>query len=181
MRNKITDCITCRKAIYKEAEAFEKALKRTKEEKTMYIDGRWLAEPEIEAYIKRLRREIAELRDKHEYDIEVRALREQQNLNDKLERIAASYTFGQQRAIFVEECAEAIKAVCKVERAADSSAEVYAEKMSDLISEVADVLIMAQQMRLYLGAEKVDKEIGRKLDRQIQRIREEQGNESDTL
>lgn len=49
----------------------------------MYIDGRWLTEPEIEAYIKRLRTEIAELRDKHEsecrqiseYDIEVRTMR----------------------------------------------------------------------------------------------------------
>lgn len=149
-----------RDLVCNESEAFEKALKITKEEKTMYIDGRWLTEPEIEAYIKRLRREIAELRDKHdnechqisEYDIEVRTLREQQNVNDKLERITANYTFGQQRAIFVEECAEAIKAVC-----------------------------MAQQMRLYLGAEKVDSEIQRKLDRQIQRIREEQGNESDTL
>ena len=159
-----------------ESEAFEKALKRMKEEKKMFIDGRWLTGPEIEAYIKRLRTEIAELRDKH--DIEVRTLREQQNVNDKLERITANYTFGQQRAIFVEECAEAIKAVCKVERAADSSAEVYAEKMSDLISEVADVLIMAQQMRLYLGKDKVDAEIQRKLDRQIQRIREEQGNEN---
>lgn len=150
-----------------ESEAFEKALKRTKEEKKMYIDGRWLTEPEIVAYIERLREEISELEEKH--------------LNDKLERITASYTFGQQRAIFVEECAEAIKAVCKVERAADSSAEVYAEKMSDLISEVADVLIMAQQMKMYLGTEKVDAEIQRKLDRQLERIREEQGNESDTL
>lgn len=165
-----------------ESEAFEKALKRTKEEKKMYIDGRWLTEPEIVAYIERLRKEISELEDKHlnecrqisEYDIEVRTLREQQNVNDKLERITASYTFGQQRAIFVEECAEAIKAVCKVERAADSSAEVYAEKMVDLISEVADVLIMAEQMKMYLGKEKVDAEIQRKLDRQLERIRAEQ-------
>ena len=168
-----------------ESEAFEKALKRTKEEKKMYIDGRWLTEPEIIAYIERLRKEISELEDKHlsesrqisEYDIEVKELRGQQNVNDKLERITASYTFGQQRAIFVEECAEAIKAVCKVERAADSSAEVYAEKMLDLISEVADVLIMAQQMRLYLGKDKVDKEVLWKLDRQLQRIREEAKNE----
>lgn len=156
-----------RDLVCNESEAFEKALKRTKEEKTMYIDGRWLTEPEIVAYIERLREEISELEEKH--------------LNDKLERITANYTFGQQRAIFVEECAEAIKAVCKVERAADSSLEVYAEKISDLISEVADVLIMAQQMRLYLGTEKVDAEIQRKLDRQLERIREEQGNESDTL
>lgn len=137
----------------------------------MYIDGRWLTEPEIVAYIERLRKEISE------YDIELKELRGQQIANEKLERITASYTFGQQRAIFVEECAEAIKAVCKVERAADSSAEVYAEKMIDLISEVADVLIMAEQMRLYLGAEKVDAEIQRKLDRQLERIKEEAKNE----
>ena len=176
-----------RDLVCNESEAFEKALKRTKEEKTMYIDGRWLTEPEIEAYIKRLRRKIAELRDKHdnecrqisEYDIELKELRGQQNVNDKLERITANYTFGQQRAIFVEECAEAIKAVYKVERAADSSAEVYAEKMSDLISEVADVLIMAQQMKMYLGKDKVDAEIQRKLDRQLQRIRAEVNTENE--
>ncbi len=170
-----------------ESEAFEKALKRTKEEKKMYIDGRWLTEPEIVAYIERLRKEISELEEKHlnecrqisEYDIELKYLRGQQNANEKLERITANYTFGQQRAIFVEECAEAIKAVCKVERAADSSAEVYAEKMSDLISEVADVLIMAQQMKMYLGKDKVDAEIQRKLDRQLQRIRAEVNTENE--
>lgn len=167
-----------------ESEAFEKALKRTKEEKTMYIDGRWLTEPEIEAYIKRLRREIAELRDKHEnecrqiseYDIELKYLRGQQNANEKLERITANYTFAQQRQVFAEECAEGIQAAMKLSRA--ETVDAY-EKASDaLVSEVADVLIMAQQMRLYLGAEKVDAEIHRKLDRQIQRIREEQGNEN---
>ncbi len=94
-------------------------------------------------------------------------------MNDKIEQIATHYTFGQQRAIFVEECAEAIQAVCKVERAADGSFETYAEKMNDLLSEVADVLIMAQQMRFFLGAERVDAEVERKLDRQIKRIREE--------
>lgn len=152
----------------------------------MYINGRWYTETEAQAYIITLEHKNVALEDKHEnecrqiseYDIELKELRGRQNANEKLERITASYTFGQQRAIFVEECAEAIKAVCKVERAADSSAEVYAEKISDLISEVADVLIMAQQMRLYLGAEKVDSEIQRKLDRQLERIREEQGNEN---
>lgn len=153
----------------------------------MYIDGRWLTEPEMEAYIKGLRTEIAELRDKHEnecrqiseYDIEVKALREQQNVNDKLEWITANYTFAQQRQVFAEECAEGIQAAMKLSRA--ETVDAY-EKASDaLVSEVADVLIMAEQMRLYLGTEKVDAEILRKLDRQIQRIREEQGNESDTL
>lgn len=81
---------------YNESEAFEKALKRTKEEKNMYIDGRWLTEPEIEAYIKRLRREIAELRDKHEnecrqiseYDIENKALREHLRESQRLLKAA---------------------------------------------------------------------------------------------
>lgn len=150
----------------------------------MYIDGRWLTEPEIEAYIKRLRREIADLRDKHEnecrqiseYDIEVRTLREQQNVNDKLERITANYTFGQQRQVFAEECAEGIQAAMKLSRA--ETVDAY-EKASDaLVSEVADVIITAEQMRLYLGAEKVDAEIQRKLDRQIQRIKEEQEYEN---
>lgn len=148
----------------------------------MIFKGKWYSDTEAEAYIDGLERRMKELEEKHlsecrqisEYDIEVKTLRGLLANNDKIEQIAAHYTFGQQRAIFVEECAEAIKAVCKVERAADRSAEIYAEKMIDLISEVADVLIMAEQMRLYLGREKVDAEIQRKLDRQIQRIREEQ-------
>lgn len=171
-----------RDLVCNESEAFGKALKRTKEEKTMYIDGRWLTEPEIEAYIKRLRREIAELRDKHknkcrqisEYDIELKELREQQNARGKLERIATNYTFAQQRQVFAKECAEGIQAAMKLSRA--ETVDAY-EKASDaLTSKVADVLITAQQMRLYLGAEKVDKEIGRKLDRQLQRIKEEVEN-----
>lgn len=161
-----------RDLVCNESEAFEKALKRTKEEKTMYIDGRWLTEPEIEAYIKRLRTEIAELRDKH--DIEVRTLRGQQNANEKLERITANYTFAQQRQVFAEECAEGIQAAMKLSRA--ETVDAY-EKASDaLVSEVADVLIMAQQMKMYLGTEKVDAEIQRKLDRQLERIREETKN-----
>ena len=150
----------------------------------MYIDARWLTEPEIEAYIKRLRRKIAELQDKHEnecrqiseYDIEVRALREQQNVNDKLERIVANYTFAQQRQVFAEECAEGIQAAMKLSRA--ETVDDYEKASDTLIGEVADVLIMAEQMRLYLGTGKVDAEIQRKLDRQLQRIKEEQGNEN---
>ena len=95
-------------------------------------------------------------------------------MNDRIHQIAMNYTFAQQRAIFVEECAEAIQAVCKLERAKDGSLEAYAEKMNDLLSEVADVLIMAEQMRLFLGAERVNAEVERKLDRQLERIREEQ-------
>lgn len=91
---------------------------------------------------------------------------------ESVERIAMNYTFGQQRAVFVEECAEAIQAVCKLDRA--QSPEKYSRAMAALISEVADVLIMAQQMRFFLGKEKVDDEIRRKVERQLRRIRGEE-------
>lgn len=90
---------------------------------------------------------------------------------DKIRTIAANHTFGQQRAVFAEKCAEAIQAVCKLERAADQSAEKYAETMTTLTSEVADVLIMAEQMRFFLGAEKVDEEIRKKVESQFHKIR----------
>ena len=90
---------------------------------------------------------------------------------EKLETIVSSYTYEQQREIFIEECAEAIQAVQKVKRAAEVSAERYTKATDELVSEIADVLIMAQQMRLYLGSEKVDTAINYKLDRQIGRIR----------
>lgn len=44
---------------------------------------------------------------------------------DKIRTIAANHTFGQQRTVFAEKCAEAIQVVCKLERAADQSAEKY--------------------------------------------------------
>lgn len=92
-------------------------------------------------------------------------------MNDKIQRIAMNYTFSQQRNVFAEECAEGIQAAMKLSRAA--TAEDYERAADALVSEVADVLIMAQQMRFFLGSERVDKEIEFKLDRQLERIREE--------
>lgn len=130
----------------------------------------------------------SELEDKHlnecaqisEYDIEVRTLREQQNARGKLERITASYTFGQQRAVFIEECAEAIQASCKLERASNSSPEEYEQRRKALISEIADVIIMAEQMRIYLGRDQVDAEIQKKIERQLDRIRAERNDYEDS-
>ena len=90
---------------------------------------------------------------------------------DKIEQIAAHYTFEQQRNVFAEECAEAIQAVCKLRRAGNT--EDYLAKLDALAGEVADVIIMAQQMRFFLGENKVDKEIEFKLNRQLERIKEE--------
>lgn len=94
-----------------------------------------------------------------------------EELRELLWGIVRNYTFGQQREIFVEECAEAIQAAQKCKRA--NSVENYSEALDHLREEVADVLIMAEQMRYYLGEEKTDAIIKEKLERQIKRINEE--------
>lgn len=85
-----------------------------------------------------------------------------------LDKIMNTYTFESQREIFVEECAEAIKAAQKMKRAV--SADEFREAVDNFCEEVADVCVMAEQMRRFCGAEKIDKIISRKLQRQIERI-----------
>ena len=92
-------------------------------------------------------------------------------LRELLWYIVRNYTFGQQREIFVEECAEAIQAAQKCKRA--NSPEDYEKAIEHCREEVADVLIMAEQMRYYLDEEKTDAVIKEKLERQIKRINEE--------
>ena len=91
---------------------------------------------------------------------------------EKLEIIALSYTYEQQREIFEEECAGAILAAQKLKRYADDP-DLYLAAVENFASEVADVLIMAEQMKIFLG-NRVEQEIDRKLDRQIGRIRAEE-------
>ncbi len=93
-------------------------------------------------------------------------------MDEKINRIVNHYSFEQQREIFVEECAEAIQAAQKCKRA--NSIKGYETAVANLTEEVADVLIMARQMRYFLGEDKVDKIIRAKLDRQIKRINEEE-------
>lgn len=90
--------------------------------------------------------------------------------SDMIRVIMSSYTYEQQREIFVEECAEAIQAAQKCKRATTDN---YTERRGNLKEEVADVLIMAEQMRQYIGAKDIDKIIDTKLRRQIERIKEE--------
>lgn len=94
-----------------------------------------------------------------------------EKLRELLWFVVRNYTFGQQREIFVEECAEAIQAAQKCKRA--NSPEDYEKAIEHCREEVADVLIMAEQMRYFLGEEKVDGIIKAKLERQIERIKEE--------
>ena len=82
--------------------------------------------------------------------------------------IAKHYGVLVQREQFVEECSEAILAAQKSKRTPNL------KTISDLQGEVADVLIMALQMRYLFGTEAVDRFVELKLARQIERIKEEE-------
>ena len=82
--------------------------------------------------------------------------------------IAKHYGALIQREQFIEECSEAILAAQKSKRTPNP------KTISDLQGEVADVLIMALQMRYLFGAEAVDRFVELKLSRQIERIKAEE-------
>lgn len=81
--------------------------------------------------------------------------------------------YGEERQLeqFIEECSEAIVAIQKIKRYG------YTEKtLEDFKSELADVLIMGEQMYNFFNDEgDIDRIINRKLFRQIERI--EKGEE----
>lgn len=85
----------------------------------------------------------------------------------RIEQIAAHYGFTSQADMAIEECSELIQAICKLRRG-------YSENhYTNLLEEVADVLIMARQLRYLLGYEEIDRTISEKLNRQIRRINDE--------
>ena len=88
--------------------------------------------------------------------------------DERIMKIAYHYGYEAQREQFEEECAEAILAAQKVKRHGSKQA------FEDLEGEIADVIIMAVQMRLLMSTKDIDKIINSKLDRQIQRIKEEE-------
>lgn len=64
-----------------------------------------------------------------------------------------------------EECGEAVQAALKYDYRADEITK------QALITEIADLEIMVQQIKLVVGYEKVNKEIDFKLNRQLERIK----------
>lgn len=89
-----------------------------------------------------------------------------------IEQITSHYTYDHQRDVAVEECAEFIQAVCKCKRGKPDA-------FDNLKEEVADALIMLLQMRRYIGADTVDNLINKKLQRQLDRIIDENGIAAD--
>lgn len=85
----------------------------------------------------------------------------------RIEQIASHYGFSNQANMLCEESAEFMVALNKLRR---GNPDAYAA----VKEEVADVLIMARQLRYLLGYEEIDRIISEKLDRQMRRIAEEE-------
>lgn len=100
-------------------------------------------------------------------------------MDERIKKIADYYGYESQREQFIEECAEMIQASQKCKRTDIQNAQQYRERFDNFQEEVADVLIMAQQLRYLLGARDIDDIIDKKLDRQIQRIKDE--SETDVI
>lgn len=83
--------------------------------------------------------------------------------------IAQHYGFVAQREQFIEECSEAILAAQKFKRTSNNG------NFINLAEEVADVLIMAEQMRILISQSLIDEFIQKKLKRQLERIKAEEG------
>lgn len=89
--------------------------------------------------------------------------------DDALKIIADHYCFSSQADMLCEEAAEFIVALNKLRRG-KAEAEAYA----NIKEELADVLVVASQLRLLLGPEEIDTIIHEKIKRQLKRIRKEQ-------
>ena len=84
----------------------------------------------------------------------------------RIEQIAAHYGFTSQADMLSEEAAEYMVTLNKLRR---GRADAY----ENIKEEVADVLIMARQLRYLLGYEDIDRIIEAKLERQMRRIADE--------
>lgn len=72
------------------------------------------------------------------------------------------YGFPAQAAMVIEECSELTNAICKFRRGRVSN--------DDIITEIADVIIMCEQLSYHFGKEKVELEKERKLERLKERL-----------
>lgn len=86
-----------------------------------------------------------------------------------LKAIADHYGFSSQADMLCEESAEFTVALNKLRR---GNNEAY----KNVKEELADVLVVALQLRYLLGGDEIDKIMRNKTKRQIERIREEENN-----
>lgn len=88
----------------------------------------------------------------------------------KVREIAAHYGIKSQEQVAIEECAELIQAITKNNRGAQIGSE-YVKKIADVAGEIADVLIMCEQLAYLYGiGELVKEQIDFKIARQLNRM-----------
>lgn len=88
----------------------------------------------------------------------------------KVREIAAHYGIKSQEQVAIEECAELIQAITKSNRGVQIGSE-YVKKIADVAGEIADVLIMCEQLTyLYSIREIVKEQIEYKISRQLGRM-----------
>lgn len=96
---------------------------------------------------------------------------------EKCREIFQHYGAMKQRRQLIEECAELIQAISKLERALEAGDKVKEyEAVLSIREEVADVEIMLQQIKndpQTVGTNNISRVIDYKLDRQIRRIENE--------
>ena len=110
------------------------------------------------------------------------------NTTQKIRYIANHYGFESQSRQLMEECGELAQAVNKMWKVKKRFANVSGktikecEAENNLISEMADVSIMISQLQELLGIDNDDiaEEVDFKLDREIERIQKERGNDLST-
>jgi ribosome modulation factor len=93
----------------------------------------------------------------------------------RIKEIAYHYGYESQREQLIEERAEAILAAQKCKRHGSK------DNFEELCGEVADVLIMAQQMRLLMSTALIDRIVNEKLERQLGRIENEDSESADSV
>lgn len=90
-----------------------------------------------------------------------------------LHRIADLYGYKEQSLQTQEEMAECIVAINKFRRTNIYKDQEKIERRKNLISEIADVMIMLQQMvHLMDCQEELEAEMDRKIERQVERMKE---------
>lgn len=95
-------------------------------------------------------------------------------MDERIKKIADHYGFTSQANMLCEESAEYMVALNKLRR---GKAEAY----ENIKEEVADIIVVAKQLRYLLGAAEIDRIISEKLDRQIQRLKDESEPETAEL
>ena len=110
---------------------------------------------------------------------------------EKAYSILKHYGVKNQRRQLVEECAELIQAICKYERIVKDRDIIPSEDIInfknakyDMAEEIADVLIMIEQIKMTMGADgrrDIEELIEFKLDRQLERIKKEESKREEII